>query len=205
MSLRVIFHRLRRSAGHLFAVSALIVSAACGTVAAATASRQYLDDETAATVTVASDGFVFAREASDLAANTRDYVSLTPVEVNRGGRRTHVLAAYLWSTIDRSRTGGSVPSEFTLVLDDRRVALRSAASAPTELGVGKAPAPPPARGARLVFYAVDASVFDALITATTRLLRVPDESEDEEPFALWRDASSAAKEFLETVDPSRYR
>ena len=64
-------------------------------------SRQYLDEKSAATVTVAEGSLVFARERPELAVHARDYLTIVPVDVNRMG--THVLYFYcfVWSTIDK--------------------------------------------------------------------------------------------------------
>src|SRR5205085_7065875 len=64
--------------------------------------REYLDEDTAATVTVVGEPLVFAYAIPALAANQRDYVTLAAAAVNRNGKVSYVLIAYFWSTIDRS-------------------------------------------------------------------------------------------------------
>ena len=47
--------------------------------------REYLDERTAATITVAGESMVFAYDRPDLGVNARDYVTLTAVDVNTAG------------------------------------------------------------------------------------------------------------------------
>src|SRR6266481_1480979 len=67
---------------------------------------EYLDQTTAATITVVAKPLIFAHERPELAAHARDYVTLAAASVNRGGAIEHFIFAYLWSTVDdRNRNG----------------------------------------------------------------------------------------------------
>ena len=84
--------------------------------------REYLDEKTAATITVTSASMIFARERPELAVNARDYISLAALEVNRAGTRSYYWFAYVWSTIDRrDDTPLLIESdELVLMADGRR-------------------------------------------------------------------------------------
>jgi hypothetical protein len=124
------------------------------------AVRHYLDDKTAASITLAREPIVFARERTDLAVNARDYLSLTAIEVNRTGERTYYWSGYIWSTIDR-RDGAPVldpAAQLMLVADGRPIRLVDEQGRSRMLGVGTPPTPMPVRSAKPVLYRVEPEV-----------------------------------------------
>lgn len=114
--------------------------------------REYLDEQTAATVTVGAPVMVFARERPELAVHARDYLTLVPVDVNRGGVHSQYFVGYAWSTIDKRPVGDETeaPARFELVADGRRIPLDNLEGRMHDIGLGEAPVPPPARSARLL-------------------------------------------------------
>src|SRR5690242_15561306 len=70
-------------------------------VAASSGPHEHLDEKTAATVTTASQPLVFARERPELAAHSREYITLAGAAVNRSGALECYLFVYRWSTVDR--------------------------------------------------------------------------------------------------------
>lgn len=101
---------------------------------------QYLDERTGATVTVTREALVFAFERSSLAANARDYVTLTAVEVDRSGQLQVYLIGYFWSTIDRrnrSALTDLAQRPIELSADGRVIRLVRAAQFPKDLLDGK--------------------------------------------------------------------
>ena len=126
--------------------------AGCATPAPPGGGREYLDDSTAATVTVGTPVLVFARERPELAVHARDYLTLVPVDVNRSGAHARYFVGYAWSTIDKRPLGDepSTPPRFELVADGRRIPLVHHPGPLLELGLGAAPVPPPARSATLL-------------------------------------------------------
>jgi hypothetical protein len=78
---------------------ALLVLTSCASVGPAV--RTYLDTKTAVTVRASAEPWVFAREAPELAANSRDYLDLRLLEVDSMGERRLYLTATAWSTVDR--------------------------------------------------------------------------------------------------------
>jgi hypothetical protein len=158
---------------------------------------EYLDEQTAATITAAVQPLVFARERSDLAANARDYVSLAPIEINRSGERRYYWFGYLWSTIDR-RTGGETLQgealEFVLLGDGRPIRLQPVSGTPRGHGIAQLPLPEPRRGAvTLMFEGEPASM--SFVGHATELSLVLIRGGLSEDYALWRDERAAITSF----------
>ena len=117
----------------------LFVSAATAAAADFTPS-EYLDERTGATVTVTHEALVFAFERSTLAANARDYVTLTAVEVDRSGHLQVYLIGYFWSTIDRrngSQLADLAQHPIEVSADGRVIRLVRATQFPKDLLDGK--------------------------------------------------------------------
>ena len=117
-------------------LGALWFVSAATAAAADFAPSEYLDERTGATVTVTREALVFAFERSTLAANARDYVTLTAVEVDRSGQLQVYLIGYFWSTIDRR--GSSALADMArrpveLSADGRVIRLVRAAEFPKDL------------------------------------------------------------------------
>ena len=64
--------------------------------------REFFDERTGATVTVAHDALVFPVESPTVSMTDRpDYVTLTAVQINRSGVIQLYLVAFDWSADDR--------------------------------------------------------------------------------------------------------
>jgi hypothetical protein len=126
---------LYRSLASLLLLAASAVAAASD----ANAPRQYLDEETGASVFVVGRPLVFAHEratfggdvprSSSVAPNMpvppRDYVTLAAAGVDRGGKYTYVLVGYFWSVGAPPQVGNACVGgeDLVLQLGDRRVKL----------------------------------------------------------------------------------
>ncbi len=145
-----------RSLRHMAVAMLLLAVGACAS-RPSEAPRQYLDEKSAATVTVSEGALVFARERPELAVHARDYLTLVPIDVNRMG--THVLYFYgfVWSTIDKRRSqavdDGAV--QFEIVADGRRISLVPVAATPRELGLVEPPVRAPSGSAQLLIARTD--------------------------------------------------
>jgi hypothetical protein len=158
---------------------------------------EYLDEQTAATVTAALQPLIFARARSDLAANARDYVSLVPIEINRSGTRRYYWFGYQWSTIDRRTSGDAQQREaeqFVLLGDGRPIRLQPVSGTPREHGIARSPLSEPRRGAvALLFEAEPASI--SYVGRATDLSLVLIRGGLNEDYALWRDERAALQGF----------
>jgi len=175
-------------------VMALSALPAADAFARDAAVRQYLDRDTAATITAMDRPLVFAHERVSLAVHARDYISLVAVDVNRGGNHRLYWYGFVWTTMD---DGGQLAadarrSDWLLLADARPVPLRPASTAPRELGIGEAPVDRPVRNAIAVVFEADAEVLQYLGTAGQLSLRRADGTD----YPLWRDAREALQAFL---------
>lgn len=89
------------------ALLAFVTLAACAAPPAEV--RSELDPRTAVTTQYMGEPWVYAREATEIAVHSRDYLSVGVVEINRQGKRSYFLGVVGWSTIDRSGIPGAAP------------------------------------------------------------------------------------------------
>jgi hypothetical protein len=158
---------------------------------------EYLDPDTAATVTVVAQPLVFANPRTELAANARDYVTLAAAAVNRSGKVTYVGIAYFWSTVDPRMRTDPLPAPEPLILqaDDRRIELRLRGQSAHDAGIGVAVhAPSGAAGPPSVYgldlatlrFIAEARQLTVLAESNGTLLRYP----------LWDDRRAALRAFV---------
>lgn len=104
-------------------------------------TREYLDEHTAATVTVVQPGLTFARDRTDLAVHARDYFTMVPVDVNRMGNHEQYLYCMAWSTIDKRavRAAETGQRHFELVADGRAIPLTPTPKTLHDVGVVEQP------------------------------------------------------------------
>ncbi|MBV8742852.1 MAG: hypothetical protein JOZ12_13770, partial [Sinobacteraceae bacterium] len=84
----------------------------CAAGPAANHPQEYLDKQTAATISVVDKPLVFARDRPERAVHARDYATIAAAAVNMQGKTDYVLIAYFWSTLD--------PHDELRSADDRR-------------------------------------------------------------------------------------
>ena len=168
-------------------LAASVLLASCATPAPGGGEREYLDEQTAATVTVGAPALVFARERPDLAVHARDYLTLVPVDVNRAGVHAQYFVGYAWSTIDKRSLADeqATPLRFELVADGRRIPLVQHTGSVRELGLGGPPVPPPARSATLLVAPASREQQDFILAAAdVRAVLVQDSGSAR--YELWR-------------------
>jgi hypothetical protein len=189
----------RRAGAALAALSAALLAWTAG-VRAADSVRQYVDEITAASITVAVEPLIFARERSDLAANSRDYVTLTAIEVNVQGKRSYLWSAYIWSTIDRRDRRQLVApgDELVLVADGRPIPLRSDAQTLRDRGLGESPTPAPTRTAVPALFAADLESIGYVARASELRIELIHAGSND-AFVLWKDGRAALRAFSESV------
>jgi hypothetical protein len=168
---------------------------------AAKPPEEYLDEDTAATLTIVADPLVFACERRDLAAHARDYVTLAAVAVNRNRKVSYVLLAYFWSTVAPHLRPDALPSPDTLLLqaDDRRIELRRSPQTARDAGISQSVHPPPGTATQPLVYPTDLPTLRFL--AEARRLKVLSDS-DATPtgFVLWDDEREALRAFVQHLN-----
>jgi hypothetical protein len=153
---------------------------------------EYFDDVTAATITGTAEPTVFARERSELASHARDYVALSALAINRGGRIEYVLLVYRWSTVDpRLQPAGTVDEEnLLLAVDDRVLRLEPDGRTLRQAGTSIALHSPRQSAAQPRLYRADPALLHALGESRTLNLLTP-RADPGGAFVMWRDARLA--------------
>ena len=159
-------------------------------------AREYLDEETGATVTLMSQPLVFAYARPDLAVNARDYVTLEAAAVNRSGKVTYVLIGYFWSTVDpRLREEPlATPDVLQLQADDRRIQLSTRGHTAHDAGIGMTVDAPPGAKAPNV-YGTDLATL-RFIGESRHLALVFDTERTTLSYDLFEDRRGALKGFV---------
>lgn len=184
-------HRGRR------AFAALLVLLACVTHAGESPPREYLDEETGATITLQSEPLVFAYSRRELAANARDYVTLQAAAVNRSGKVSYVLISYVWSTVDpRMREEPLlIPDLLQLHADDRHIQLSARGHTAREAGIGMVvDAPAGSNGAPTV-YGTDLATL-RFIAESRHLALALDTERSTLVYDLWEDRRADLSRFV---------
>lgn len=170
---------------------------ACATHAGESPPREYLDEETGATVTLQSEPLVFAYSRQDLAANARDYVTLQAAAVNRSGKVSYVLISYVWSTVDpRMREEPLlIPELLVLHADDRRIQLSARGHTAREAGIGMAVDAPAGSNATPTVYSTDLATL-RFIAESRHLALALDTERTTLVYELWEDRRPALNHFV---------
>jgi hypothetical protein len=147
----------------------------------------YLDPVTGALVTTVSSPIVFARAHQDVSANSRQYVTVAAVTVNRSGHYDYVLLAYLWSTVDPRLGADLHPGQNVILLaDDRAIRLVRDNHGTKDAGISRPlHAPKHTRGQPRV-YRTDKETLEFLAHARRVRLLFEGDS-DPRPFDVWTD------------------
>lgn len=170
--------------------------AVCAATPAKNAPTEYLDETTAATVTVVRRPVVFARERRDLAANARDYVTVAAAAVNRSGKITFVLIVYVWSTVDvRGAPRTAAVDTLVLAADDRRIRLDLAGSSAADQGIALPVHAPPGQNAAPNVYRTDLATMRSIALARQVALQLGTD-DTAAAYELWDDQRTALASFV---------
>jgi len=175
----------------------LLALVSCAAFGASKEPQEYLDEETAATVTVVGQPLLFAYARTDLAANVRDYVTLAAAAVDRNGKISYVLIAYFWSTVDPRLRREPLPSAESLVLqaDDRRIELHLQGHSAHEAGIGMPVHAPPGDPVTPNVYASDLATL-RFIGEARHLNVIATSDGNEVSYDLWEDRRPALRAFV---------
>lgn len=159
--------------------------------------REYLDEDTAATVTVVAQPLVFANPRTELAANARDYVTLAAAAVNRNGKVSFVAIGYFWSTVDPRMRNEPLPAPEPLILmaDDRRIELHLRGQSAHDAGIGVAAHAPAGTRAAPQVYGMDLATL-RFVAAARQLTVFARSNGTLLSYPLWDDRRAALKAFV---------
>jgi len=167
---------------------------------APTQPREVLDESSGVTLIVTQHPMVFARPRVDVAAHTRDYVTLVAAEEDRSGKYTAWLIAHRWSTVDPRMENTTDPAkpQLHIIADDRDLTLTRAEPAPGFLARSDLLFAPHAAGAQSAAYAVDEATL-RYIASSSRLLVRADADALTPAYTLWDDGRAALQSLLSAV------
>jgi hypothetical protein len=189
---------LRRSPTTLarWLAALLLALQPCGLLGASP-PEEYLDEDTAATITIVGQPLVFAYARRELAANARDYATVAAAAVNRRGSVNYVLVVYFWSTVDpRLRADAPPPAEpLTLRADDRRIALKLQGHSAHDAGIGKPVHAPPGNPVEPNVYATDLATL-RFIGEARRLTLETENADLALSYELWEDRRADLRAFV---------
>jgi hypothetical protein len=177
----------------------LVLAGACASAPERPTPTEFLDPQTAMTVRVVAEPFVYARDVPELAANVRDYLYVGAVETNNMGSRKEYLALIAWSTIDRKRQGvppAGMPDRLELSLGSQSRSYPLTTHEPRTIGVGTPVLEPPAGylgESWFVISAADLRAFGAEPPKTLDVLV----GEERQTYTLWKRADAALSAFIE--------
>jgi len=178
-------------------VAVLLALGTCAALAGDKQPQEYLDEETAATITVVGEPLVFACPRPELAANVRDYVTLAAAAVNRNGKVSYVLIGYFWSTVDPRLRRDAMPSPEPLVLqaDDRRIELKLRGHSAHEAGIGAPVHAPPGTTVTPNVYGTELATL-RFVSEARHLTMVADSDGAPLGYELWEDRRTALRNFV---------
>jgi hypothetical protein len=174
---------------------------ACTTLPGTASPEEYLDPETAATISIVGKPLVFAHERPERAAHMRDYVTLAAAAVNRSGKTDYVLVAYDWTTFDEHGRSGETPnasSALVVAADDRRITLSLAGHSAHDVGIGTPVHPPPVGPATPDIYRTDLETM-RFIAAARHLAVLKQSDAAATAYPIWDDQRAALGVFVDLL------
>ena len=182
-------HEIMRT---LICVGTLAMLSACAATPTV-GPRQYLDEQTAATITAVPEPWIFHREGT---TPQLDFVHLYAVDVNRmGEHRQYLVVVKHWPAPDFASE--PIPA-LEVSAESQQVHIEAVQASARELGVGQALDKTAPKGAQSWFYPVDQSVLRVLSRSPDVKLGLT-HSEGQASYIVWRDGHAAFRELSETV------
>lgn len=151
------------------------------------APREYLDEQTAATITVVQEPWIFTRALTHANA-PRDYLHLYAIDVNRMGDHRQYFAA-----LQSAPAEGAPPPVLELSAGDQVIQLQPARAQARELGIVQPIAESYTLTATWWYYPVDKATLAALAAAGDLEARLMS-PQGPIAYVLWRDGRDELSE-----------
>jgi hypothetical protein len=170
----------------------LIALAGCAT-SKSVAPREYLDEQTAATITVVADPWIFTRKN---APPQLDFFNLYAIDVNRmGDHKKYFVVVHYWPGAEMLAT----PPTLVLNSGGQELRLQAVAEDARKIGLAQPLDKSAPSTAKSWFYPVDTAGLQSI--AQTRQLAAALSTEKlTADYAVWRDGSSELSEFAVAFD-----
>jgi hypothetical protein len=168
---------------------ALVVSlglVACATPHSTT-PREYLDEQTAATIKVVADPWIFTRERTSSAVDTHDYLNVYAIDVNRMGDHHQYLGVL------KAWTENGDKPVLELNTNEGVLKLQATTESARELGIAQPVAAAFAYDATWRYFPVNKDVL-AKLAHSQNLSAAVETSDARVPYVMWRDGSAEVTE-----------
>jgi hypothetical protein len=171
----------------IVAIALLLILVGCASTKSV-APREYLDEQTAATITVVADPWIFTRKN---APPQLDFFNLYAIDVNRqGDHKKYFVVVHYWPGVDMTGT----PPSLVLNGGSQELKLQAVAEDPRKLGIAQPLDKAAPSSAKNWFYPVDKASLQA-IAQTRQLSAALLTEKTTADYAVWRDGSSELSEF----------
>lgn len=150
--------------------------------------REYLDEQTAATITTVAEPWILVRDAAS--GSERDYLSLYAIDVNRMGDHRQYLAVMQWFPFASST---AEPPSLQLHGAQPPITLQATSEEARVLGLARPPEPQAMPGAKWWYFPVDKTAL-ATIAQIRNLRATLTAGEQRTTYVIWRDGSAELSE-----------
>jgi len=155
--------------------------------------REYLDEQTAATITVVADPWIFTRKN---APPQLDFFNLYAIDVNRmGDHKKYFVVVHYWPGPEMNV---SAP-KLNLSSGSQQLQLEATAEDPRKLGIAQPLDKSAPSSARSWFYPVDQAALQTIATNRQLAAALLTEKATAD-YAVWRDGSNELSEFAVAFD-----
>jgi hypothetical protein len=163
-------------------VMTVFLLAGCSTPATVE-PREYLDEQTAATITVVAEPLILVRATS----NAREFLNLYAIDVNRMGQHQQYIAVLPWWSV------GHTQPKLSLETTSGPVTLTPVTHPPREFGIAQAVDESAPRDATWWYFPADKALLDDIARSPALKARVH-AAGGVNKYVLWRDASRQLNE-----------
>jgi hypothetical protein len=173
----------------IFLLAALVI-AGCSTTKSVT-PREYLDEQTAATITVVADPWIFTRKN---AAPQLDFFNLYAIDVNRmGDHKKYFAVVHYWPSAELVPKDGVAPT-LSLSGGAQELKLDAVSASPRDLGIAQPLDKSAPASSKTWLYPVDQKALQS-IAQTRQLSATLITDTVNAAYAVWRDGSTELSEF----------
>jgi hypothetical protein len=177
-------------------LTAAFLMAGCAATHSVT-PREYLDEQTAATITVVADPWVLGSDRGGIAGAERDFLNLYGINVNRTGEHRQYLAVLQWWPSAEALSGEATPT-LQLHAANGSISLRPVREDPRSLGIAKPVADSASYASKWWYFPVDKTVLADVAKATSlRATFVVGESVTD--YSIWRDGRAELVELTDAL------
>jgi hypothetical protein len=153
--------------------------------------REYLDEQTAATITVVAEPWIFSRERPSERLDDRDYLNVYAIDVNRMGDHRQYLAVLQSSPLRDGAGRDAPPPTLQWRASGEDLTFAPSAEDARALGVAQPVAQSYTYESRWWYYPVDRPTL-ARIASSRDAQAALIAGEVHAPYVLWRDGSAEA-------------